>query len=123
MLLTLILLFTLVHVSHVFSLKNTYILYMTIFSKERIEIHYRQLKKVRTATRIKIDPCGKTFLFVISVDDVATLLNNSMEKIGTLQWEDYLVIAVTLCISVGIGIYYRFSGGRQKTIEVYLSFF
>lgn len=74
MLLTLILLFTLVHVSHVFSLKNTYILYMTIFSKERIEIHYRQLKKVRTATRIKIDPCGKTFLFVISVDDVATLL-------------------------------------------------
>lgn len=46
-----------------------------------------------------------------------------MEKIGTLQWEDYLVIAVTLCISMGIGIYYRFSGGRQKTIEVYLLFF
>ncbi|CAL7942190.1 unnamed protein product [Xylocopa violacea] len=42
-----------------------------------------------------------------------------MEKIGTLQWEDYLVIAATLCISVGIGIYYRFSGGRQKTMEEY----
>nr|XP_012135725.1 PREDICTED: putative sodium-dependent multivitamin transporter isoform X2 [Megachile rotundata]XP_012135726.1 PREDICTED: putative sodium-dependent multivitamin transporter isoform X2 [Megachile rotundata]XP_012135728.1 PREDICTED: putative sodium-dependent multivitamin transporter isoform X2 [Megachile rotundata]XP_012135729.1 PREDICTED: putative sodium-dependent multivitamin transporter isoform X2 [Megachile rotundata] len=40
-----------------------------------------------------------------------------MEK--TLQWEDYLVIAATLVISIGIGIYYRFSGGRQKTMEEY----
>ncbi|XP_029046788.2 putative sodium-dependent multivitamin transporter [Osmia bicornis bicornis] len=40
-----------------------------------------------------------------------------MEK--TLQWEDYLVIVATLCISIGIGIYYRFSGGRQKTMEEY----
>ncbi|KOC64350.1 Putative sodium-dependent multivitamin transporter [Habropoda laboriosa] len=42
-----------------------------------------------------------------------------MEEIGILQWEDYLVIAATLCISIGIGIYYRFSGGRQKTVEEY----
>lgn len=42
-----------------------------------------------------------------------------MEEVGTLQWEDYLVIAATLCISLGIGIYYRFSGGRQKTMEVH----
>lgn len=42
-----------------------------------------------------------------------------MEK--TLQWEDYLVIVATLCISIGIGIYYRFSGGRQKTMEVCIS--
>lgn len=35
-----------------------------------------------------------------------------------LQWTDYLVIAIMLCISIGIGIYYRFSGGRQKTMEV-----
>ncbi|CAK9818230.1 Putative sodium-dependent multivitamin transporter [Anthophora plagiata] len=42
-----------------------------------------------------------------------------MEEAGTLQWEDYLVIAATLCISIGIGIYYRFSGGRQKTMEEY----
>ncbi|XP_071873914.1 putative sodium-dependent multivitamin transporter isoform X1 [Bombus fervidus] len=47
------------------------------------------------------------------------LKNNSMEEVGTLQWEDYLVIAATLCISLGIGIYYRFSGGRQKTMEEY----
>ncbi|XP_031830052.1 putative sodium-dependent multivitamin transporter [Nomia melanderi] len=37
----------------------------------------------------------------------------------SLQWEDYLVIAATLIISIGIGIYYRFSGGRQKTMEEY----
>ncbi|XP_011686228.1 PREDICTED: putative sodium-dependent multivitamin transporter [Wasmannia auropunctata] len=42
-----------------------------------------------------------------------------MEQINTLGWIDYLVIAVMLCISAGIGIYYRFSGGRQKTTEEY----
>ncbi|KAH0953399.1 hypothetical protein HN011_005869 [Eciton burchellii] len=36
-----------------------------------------------------------------------------------LGWTDYLVITITLCASVGIGIYYRFSGGRQKTMEEY----
>ncbi|XP_011310486.1 putative sodium-dependent multivitamin transporter [Fopius arisanus] len=38
-----------------------------------------------------------------------------------LQWADYLVIAVMLMISIGIGIYYRFTGGKQKTIEEYFS--
>ncbi|EZA62320.1 hypothetical protein DMN91_010630 [Ooceraea biroi] len=42
-----------------------------------------------------------------------------MAEIHILGWADYLVIAITLCISVGIGIYYRFSGGRQKTMEEY----
>ncbi|XP_011686227.1 PREDICTED: putative sodium-dependent multivitamin transporter [Wasmannia auropunctata] len=42
-----------------------------------------------------------------------------MAKTNTLGWIDYLVIAVMLCISAGIGIYYRFSGGRQKTTEEY----
>ncbi|XP_017758968.1 PREDICTED: putative sodium-dependent multivitamin transporter [Eufriesea mexicana] len=42
-----------------------------------------------------------------------------METVGTLQWEDYLVIVATLCLSIGTGIYYRFSGGRQKTMEEY----
>lgn len=41
-----------------------------------------------------------------------------MEEMKILGWIDYLVIAMMLCISVGIGIYYRFSGGRQKTMEV-----
>lgn len=41
-----------------------------------------------------------------------------MADINILGWADYLVIASMLCISVGIGIYYRFTGGRQKTMEV-----
>ncbi|XP_076180497.1 putative sodium-dependent multivitamin transporter isoform X2 [Ptiloglossa arizonensis] len=40
---------------------------------------------------------------------------------GALQWEDYLVIAATLFISISIGIYYRFTGGRQKTMEEYFN--
>ncbi|KAG7188806.1 hypothetical protein KM043_008417 [Ampulex compressa] len=39
----------------------------------------------------------------------------------TLQWPDYLVIAVVLSISAIIGIYYRFTGGRQRTAEEYFS--
>ncbi|XP_011687448.1 PREDICTED: putative sodium-dependent multivitamin transporter [Wasmannia auropunctata] len=46
-------------------------------------------------------------------------LDYKMAEIKTLGWIDYLVIAVMLCISTGIGIYYRFSGGRQKTVEEY----
>lgn len=41
-----------------------------------------------------------------------------MAEINILGWIDYLVIAVMLCISAGIGVYYRFSGGRQKTMDV-----
>ncbi|XP_014469743.1 PREDICTED: putative sodium-dependent multivitamin transporter isoform X2 [Dinoponera quadriceps] len=41
-----------------------------------------------------------------------------MTEINTLKWIDYLVIAIMLGISVGIGIYYKFSGGRQKTMEI-----
>ena len=33
---------------------------------------------------------------------------------------DYIVFAMTLLVSSGIGIYYRFSGGKQKTAEEYL---
>ncbi|KAL6263383.1 hypothetical protein P5V15_006174 [Pogonomyrmex californicus] len=32
-----------------------------------------------------------------------------------LQWQDYLVIGGMMSISVIVGIYYRFSGGRQRT--------
>ncbi|XP_011309839.1 putative sodium-dependent multivitamin transporter [Fopius arisanus] len=35
----------------------------------------------------------------------------------TLVWIDYVIIAGTLAISSGIGLYYRFTGGRQKTTE------
>jgi len=46
------------------------------------------------------------------------IISDKMAEINTLGWIDYLIIAVMLCINVGIGIYYRFSGGRQKTIDV-----
>ncbi|XP_018301707.1 putative sodium-dependent multivitamin transporter isoform X1 [Mycetomoellerius zeteki] len=44
---------------------------------------------------------------------------HKMAEMKTLGWVDYLVIAIMLCISAGIGVYYRFSGGRQKTMEEY----
>ncbi|XP_023246810.1 putative sodium-dependent multivitamin transporter isoform X2 [Copidosoma floridanum] len=42
-------------------------------------------------------------------------------KIATLDWADLAVIAVAMGISVIIGLYYRFSGGKQKTIQEYFS--
>ncbi|XP_063978651.1 putative sodium-dependent multivitamin transporter [Diachasmimorpha longicaudata] len=39
----------------------------------------------------------------------------------TLQWADYVVIAVMLAISISIGLYYRCTGGKQKTVEEYFS--
>ena len=33
---------------------------------------------------------------------------------------DYLVLALMLVISSAIGLYYRFTGGRQRTAEEYL---
>ena len=33
---------------------------------------------------------------------------------------DYVVFAATLAISLGIGVYHSFVGGKQKTIEEYL---
>lgn len=31
---------------------------------------------------------------------------------------DYVVLVLVLLISSGIGVYYRFSGGKQKTVKV-----
>ena len=45
------------------------------------------------------------------------LLNDGGVRFGI--W-DYVVLAVTLGVSSGIGIYYRFTGGKQKTAEEYL---
>ncbi|KYQ56671.1 Putative sodium-dependent multivitamin transporter [Trachymyrmex zeteki] len=42
-----------------------------------------------------------------------------MAEMNTLGWVDYLVVALMLCINVGIAIYFRFSGKRQKTVEEY----
>ena len=41
-----------------------------------------------------------------------------MADTATLGWIDYLVIVLMLCVSSSIGIYYRLTGGRQRTTEV-----
>ena len=46
------------------------------------------------------------------------MLGKKMDVNDTLAVTDYAVIAIMLAISSGIGIYYRFTGGRQKTTEV-----
>ncbi|XP_043277279.1 putative sodium-dependent multivitamin transporter [Venturia canescens] len=42
-----------------------------------------------------------------------------MAEKNTLAAADYIVIGVMLIVSASIGIYYRFTGGRQKTTEEY----
>ncbi len=48
---------------------------------------------------------------------VGTSLKNNMES---LQWYDFLIFALTLLASLGIGIYFALSGGRQSTTAEYL---
>jgi len=43
-----------------------------------------------------------------------------MESVGRLEWPDYLVLAVFLSISVGIGVYHSLTGGRQRTTEEFI---
>lgn len=36
------------------------------------------------------------------------------------EWQDYLIVAIVLVLSAGIGFYYALTGGRQKTTNEYL---
>jgi len=38
----------------------------------------------------------------------------------TLEWPDYVVLAVFLAISLGIGVYHSLTGGRQRTTEEFI---
>lgn len=38
---------------------------------------------------------------------------------STFSFWDYLMLILTLVVSAGIGIYYRFTGGKQKTTKEY----
>jgi len=43
-----------------------------------------------------------------------------MNPTVSLGWLDYVVLAVFLAISLGIGIYHALSGGRQRTTEEFI---
>lgn len=42
------------------------------------------------------------------------------ERLNLLGVWDYVVLGAVLLISAGIGVYYRFTGGKQKTVKEYL---
>uniref|UniRef100_A0A1B0CNT7 Sodium-dependent multivitamin transporter n=1 Tax=Lutzomyia longipalpis TaxID=7200 RepID=A0A1B0CNT7_LUTLO len=52
-------------------------------------------------------------------DFKSLILNNSAAMASFTAW-DYVVFIVMLLISAGIGVYYRFTGGKQKTTNEYL---
>ena len=43
-----------------------------------------------------------------------------MSPVGLLDWPDYVVLAVFLSISLGIGFYHSLTGGRQRTTEEFI---
>jgi len=43
-----------------------------------------------------------------------------MSSVGTLEWPDYVVLAMFLAISLGIGFYHSLTGGRQRTTEEFI---
>uniref|UniRef100_A0A1Y1K0U1 Sodium-dependent multivitamin transporter n=1 Tax=Photinus pyralis TaxID=7054 RepID=A0A1Y1K0U1_PHOPY len=43
-----------------------------------------------------------------------------VQRINLLGVWDYVVLGAVLVISAGIGVYYRFTGGKQKTVKEYL---
>lgn len=36
------------------------------------------------------------------------------------HFADYIVFSITIVVSIGIGVYYAFSGGKQRTLSEYL---
>jgi len=43
-----------------------------------------------------------------------------MWSVGTLEWPDYVILAVFLVVSLGIGVYQALSGGRQHTTSEFI---
>ena len=41
------------------------------------------------------------------------------ESYDSFRWYDYVIFGITLAISLGIGVYYALSGGKQKTTKEY----
>ena len=40
-----------------------------------------------------------------------------LETYDSFQWYDYVIFTVTLLISLGIGVYYAMTGGKQRTTK------
>lgn len=57
--------------------------------------------------------CRSLISFVLIVDECRRVV----DEMAFGVW-DYVVFVTTLLISASIGVYVRFSGGRQKTAEV-----
>jgi len=43
-----------------------------------------------------------------------------MWSVRTLEWPDYVILAVFLVVSLGIGVYQALSGGRQHTTSEFI---
>lgn len=43
-----------------------------------------------------------------------------LSKMATFSVWDYIILVVMLMISASIGLYYRFTGGKQKTTKVFI---
>ena len=43
-----------------------------------------------------------------------------LEQLPPLHWSDWLVFGLMMATSLGIGVYYAFSGGKQKSTNEYL---
>jgi len=43
-----------------------------------------------------------------------------MWSVGRLEWPDYVILAVFLAISLGIGVYQSLTGGRQHTTSEFI---
>lgn len=54
---------------------------------------------------------------VVSIVLIVEECRRVVDEMAFGVW-DYVVFVTTLLISAGIGVYVRFSGGRQKTAEV-----
>ena len=52
-----------------------------------------------------------TILVTVEVEDM------TLETYDSFQWYDYVIFTVTLLISLGIGVYYAMTGGKQRTTK------
>ncbi len=43
-----------------------------------------------------------------------------MAAASSFEWYDYLIFVMTLLLSLAVGLYFTFTGGRQRTTKEYL---